>query len=262
MTGGQPKGKARAGEAAMVARQGAPDAFGAAARAAAPGAPSAAVAAAAAGAARSAAPPAHCPLVLVGMMGAGKSAVGRLLATRLGRPFLDSDDAIAAAAGAGSVRELFAREGEAAFRARERRFIAELSAYAGHVLALGGGMFAGAENVSAIRAVAFAVWLRARPETLLARLSASDRALRPLLDGDADPARLVARLAALLAERAPWYAQAHATIDTDGLATEDVAALVLALLAAPAPTPPAPAPPVPAPPVPAPPVPPGLPPCA
>jgi len=178
------------------------------------------------------------PLALVGMMGAGKSEVGRLLAARLGRPFVDSDDAIAAAASAASVRELFAREGEAAFRARERRFIAELPSHAGHVLALGGGMFVGAENVRAIHEASWTAWLRARPETLLARLSAADRAARPLLSGveagpdaapDAESAAL-ARLAGLLAERAPWYAQAHTTIDTDGLAPPAVAALVLAAL--------------------------------
>lgn len=168
------------------------------------------------------------PIALVGMMGAGKSAVGRLLAARLGRPFADSDLAIAAELGS-TVRELFAREGEAGFRARERRFIAALPAYAGYVLALGGGMFAGAGNVGAIRAQAWTVWLRARPETLLARLSAAERAERPLLAGNEVPARL----AALLAERAPWYAQAHITIDTDGLAPAAVTALVAAALEAP-----------------------------
>lgn len=172
------------------------------------------------------------PIALVGMMGAGKSAVGRLLAARLGRPFADSDLAIAAALGS-TVRELFAREGEAGFRARERRFIAELPAYAGYVLALGGGMFAGADNVRAIQDAAWTAWLRARPETLLARLSAAERAERPLLAGDEAPALLAARLAALLAERDPWYARAHITIDTDGLAPAAVAARIAAALETP-----------------------------
>lgn len=170
------------------------------------------------------------PLALVGMMGAGKTAVGRLLAARLGRPFVDSDDAIAAAARVASVRELFAREGEAGFRVRERRFIAELSSRSGHVLALGGGMFVGPENVRAIREAARTVWLRARPETLLARLSAAERAARPLLAGAEAGADAEGQLAALLAARVPWYAQAHLTIDTDGLAPAAVAALVLAAL--------------------------------
>lgn len=161
-------------------------------------------------------------------MGAGKSVVGRLLAARLGRPFIDTDDAIAAELGS-SVRELFAREGEAAFRARERRFIAELPAYSRHVLALGGGMFVGADNVSAIRGAAWTVWLRATAGTLLARLSAAERAERPLLAGDGAPDRL----AALLTERAPWYARAHVVIDTDGLAPAAVAARVAAALALP-----------------------------
>lgn len=177
---------------------------------------------------------AGCPVALVGMMGAGKSEVGRLLAARLGRPFVDADDAIAAAAGAASVRDLMAREGEAGFRALERRFIAGLPSRSGHVLALGGGMFVGAENVRAIRAAAWTVWLRARPETLLARLPAAERAARPLLateeaGPDAESA-VLARLATLLAARAPWYAQAHTTIDTDGLAPDAVASLVLAAL--------------------------------
>ena len=170
------------------------------------------------------------PLALVGMMGAGKSEVGRLLAARLRRPFVDSDDAIATAASATSVRELFAREGEAGFRARERRFIANLASCSGHVLALGGGMFVGAENVRAIREAAWTVWLRACPETLLARLSAGERAARPLLGAGEDPACLGERLATLLAARAPWYARAHTTIDTDGLAPDAVASLVLAAL--------------------------------
>ncbi len=168
------------------------------------------------------------PIALVGMMGAGKSAVGRLLAARLGRPFADSDELIQAATGR-SIAEIFATEGEAAFRARERRFITELPAYAGHVLALGGGMFVGAENVARIRAAARTVWLRARVETLLSRLVRAEGDERPLVaGGDAG-----AKLLRLLAARASWYAQADMTVDTDDREPAVVAALIAAEFAEP-----------------------------
>lgn len=160
-------------------------------------------------------------IALVGLMGAGKSAVGRILAARLGRPFADTDALIEAEAGA-TIAELWAAEGEEAFRARERRWIEDIpKLLSGHVIALGGGMFVGEENVARLRASTWSVWLRARLATLLARL-AGDSTGRPLLTGP-DPA---ARLAELEAARAPWYERAHVVLDTDDGEPAEVAAAV------------------------------------
>jgi 3-dehydroquinate synthase len=164
---------------------------------------------------------------LVGAMGAGKSAVGARLAARLGLPFVDADAEIERAAGL-RVAEIFAREGEAGFRARER---AAIEALAGRpaVVALGGGAIAQPGAAERLAATGTVVWLRARPETLAARVG--DAADRPLLAGLGPAARL-ARLAALLAEREPCYATAHVAIDTDGIDAETVAERLAVRLAA------------------------------
>jgi shikimate kinase len=166
-------------------------------------------------------------VALVGLMGAGKSTVGRVVAARLGRPFADTDALIEAEAGC-SIAELFAGEGEAAFRERERRWIGRISSdLRGHVLALGGGMFVGEENVARIRAAALTVWLKAEVDTLLDRLDPALAAVRPLLGGG-DPR---VRLAELLAARAPWYGRAHIRVSTDGQDAATVAAEVAAAVA-------------------------------
>lgn len=175
-----------------------------------------------------AAGPTERPIALVGMMGAGKSAVGRALAARLGRTFADTDALIEVEAGR-TVAEIFAREGEAAFRGYERRLIERLTSFRRHVLALGGGMFVGEENVARIGAAAATIWLRARVDTLVARLGPRAGEDRPLLR-PGDPAE---RLAALLAERAPWYGRAQLALDTDGLEVEEVAAAITRALAEP-----------------------------
>lgn len=159
---------------------------------------------------------AHGPhLVLVGMMGVGKSTVGRRAAQRLGWPFIDADYALEARAGC-SVREVFARDGEPGFRDLETAVLADL--LAGDrptVIAAGGGAMLRETNRDAARARAEVVWLRARPETLLARLGGKADA-RPLLDGDA--ATTVRRL---VVEREPVYvAAAHHVIDVDELTAE------------------------------------------
>lgn len=165
------------------------------------------------------------PIALIGMMGAGKSVVGQVLAERLGRPFADTDRLIEVEAGQ-AIRDLFAKEGEAAFRAREQLLIDRIAeSLSGYVLALGGGMFVGEANVTRIRAVAFTVWLRARVDTLVSRLGSRARIERPLLDGREGEEE---RLAQLLAARTPWYGRAHLKIDTDGLDVDQVAALVAA----------------------------------
>jgi shikimate kinase len=159
------------------------------------------------------------------MMAAGKTVVGGELAKLLGRRFADTDSIIAAAAGT-TVHALFALEGEAGFRARERALAAALGRYPGHVLALGGGMFVGEEMVGLIRAAARTIWLQATVETLGKRLDAAGTAARPMLEG-VDP---LARLRTLLAERSPWYAQADLAIATDGLSPRAVARAIATAL--------------------------------
>jgi shikimate kinase len=160
-------------------------------------------------------------IVLVGLSGAGKSAVGRVLAARLGRPFADLDERIEAEAGA-SIDALWVAEGEAAFRARERDWIDRLPVeLRGHVVAAGGGLFVGEENVSLLCASAVIVWLRARVDTLVHRLGGG-AARRPLIKGS-DPG---ARLGELARAREEWYARAHVAVDTDGLALAEAAAAV------------------------------------
>ena len=155
--------------------------------------------------------PAFAPgrtLVLVGLMGAGKSSVGRRLAARLGLPFTDADQEIEAAAGM-TVSEIFARHGEPAFRDGERRVIARLLGDSVHVLATGGGAFINAETRARIRESAISVWLKAPVELLLQRVGRRDT--RPLLR-QGDPKEILEKL---LAERAPVYAEADLTVDSE-----------------------------------------------
>ncbi len=151
------------------------------------------------------------------MMGAGKTSVGKALALRLQRPFHDTDAEVEQAAGA-SVAEIFAREGEPAFRERERGAVAELLEGRA-VVALGGGAMAQPETRALIRRRGTSVYLRATAETLLARVG--DAEARPLLAGLDDGER-IARLRALLEERAPAYACADRVVDTDGCSLEVV----------------------------------------
>ena len=166
---------------------------------------------------------------LVGMMGAGKSTIGERLARRLGRPFHDVDARIERRAGA-RIAEIFATRGEPAFRALERAEIGRLPAR-GAVVALGGGAIAQPGAARRLASRGTIVYLRARPETLVARIG--DAAERPLLAGLA-PDERVARVAALLAEREPHYATAHVAIDTDALDPDAIAARIEAALAPPA----------------------------
>ncbi len=142
-------------------------------------------------------------IVLCGLSGAGKSTVGPLLARRLGRPFVDIDRSVEVTAGC-SVREILARDGEAAFRSRERA--ATLDAFAAAtpaVVALGGGALEDDATLAAALAQLL-VWLDAPVKVLVPRVDGS----RPLLAGDAET-----RLAALAAKRAPRYGQAHLIVD-------------------------------------------------
>jgi shikimate kinase len=165
-------------------------------------------------------------LVLVGLMGAGKSTVGARCAARLGRAFVDVDDVVEVHTGR-AVAEIFAADGETAFRALERAALADVCASpAPLVIACGGGAMGDADNRRAVRARGCVIWLTADADTLAARVgSGTDRAQRPLLAGDAAPAATLERLALV---RAPAYeAAAHATVDTAGRTIDDVATAVV-----------------------------------
>jgi shikimate kinase len=164
-------------------------------------------------------------LVLVGLMGVGKSTVGRLLAARLERPFVDSDADLEADSGA-TIGELFARIGERHFRALESERVRHIAALRGQVVAVGGGALLDPINVTHLRGTGDLVLLDAEPEELAARIDAEDGgASRPLLAGSEDP---VARLAALHDQRERIYeAAASHWIDTTGRTPEEVADEVL-----------------------------------
>jgi shikimate kinase len=162
-------------------------------------------------------------IVLVGLMGAGKSCIGKRLAARLGVRFVDADQEIEQAAGC-SVAEIFARHGEAAFRDGERRVIARLLGEPPHVLATGGGAFMDPSTRTLLRSRAVTVWLRADLEVMLARVSR--RGNRPLLK-TGDPRTVLERL---IAERYPVYAEADLTVDSiDGPPDATVERVIAAL---------------------------------
>lgn len=146
-------------------------------------------------------------IVLIGMMGAGKTTIGRRLAPRLGLPFYDADHEIEHAAGM-SVSELFRRHGEMSFRRGEAQVIARLLAGPPHVMATGGGAVLDATTRRLIKEKAISVWLKADLDTIERR--ATRRDTRPLLqEGDAR-----AILARLLEERAPYYAEADVAVES------------------------------------------------
>jgi shikimate kinase len=160
-------------------------------------------------------------ILLVGMMGAGKTTAGKRVAQALGWDYLDSDAEVERATGA-TVPELFARQGEAAFRDAETAALRRACAStAPVVVSVAGGAVLRPENRQLIRSSGRVVWLRARPETLASRVG--DGAGRPLLDDD--PA---AALVALDAVRRPLYAEvAEEIIDVDDLGPAEVAALII-----------------------------------
>ena len=158
-------------------------------------------------------------VVLVGFMGSGKSSVGRELARRFGTPFVDVDERIESAAGF-TIGDLFAREGEPAFREREKAALLEVLSLKGCVIATGGGAFADEGNRVLLRSYAPVVYLEAAVETLLERLAGCHG--RPLLRGE-DREEVVREL---LSRRVPGYRTADVTVRTDGRTVEEVAGRV------------------------------------
>lgn len=169
-------------------------------------------------------PPTDRSIVLVGLMGAGKSSIGRRLAQRLGLPFIDADKEIEAAAGC-TIEEIFSRLGEAAFRDGERRVILRLLERPPHVLATGGGAFIDPQIRARVKETAVSVWLHADLDLLVRRVSR--RSNRPLLK-QGQPRDV---LAALIAKRYPLYAEADIRVESaDGPPEQTVQRVIDGLL--------------------------------
>jgi len=163
------------------------------------------------------------PLVLVGMMGAGKTTVGRRLASRLGRQFIDSDEEIERAAQM-SIPEIFEQRGEGEFRAGEMRVIARLLKEKDIVLATGGGAFVNPDTRALVKAEAVSVWLKADLDVLFERVSR--RSNRPLLK-TADPKGTLEKL---IADRYPLYQEADITVISRDVPQDQVAGDVIGAL--------------------------------
>ncbi len=162
-------------------------------------------------------------VALVGMMGAGKSSIGRRLASRLKVPFRDADSEIEQAAGC-TIAEIFARYGEPAFREGERKVIERLLAEPPHVLATGGGAFIDPGTRARMKDCAVSVWIKAPVDVLLARVQRKND--RPLLK-TGDPREVMERL---LKVREPIYAEADLTVSSEsGPHAETVERIVTAL---------------------------------
>jgi shikimate kinase len=166
----------------------------------------------------------HRPFFLIGYRGTGKSTVARLLAQRICWAWLDSDALLETRAGR-SIRQIFAEEGEAAFRALEADLLPELCLCQGHVIATGGGVVLREENRLRLKQNGIVVWLRADATTLWQRLQtdATTATRRPNLTVGG-----LAEIEELLRVREPLYADcAHCVVDTVGRSAEDVAEAIL-----------------------------------
>lgn len=162
-------------------------------------------------------------IALVGMMGAGKSSIGRRLAARLKVPFRDADSEIEQAAGC-TVAEIFARYGEPAFRDGERKVIDRLLGEPPHVLATGGGAFIDPETRSRMKDRAVPIWIKAPVDVLLSRVQRKGD--RPLLK-NGDPREILERL---LNERAPIYAEADFAVESQNGPHADTVERIVAVL--------------------------------
>src|SRR6202030_2541948 len=164
-------------------------------------------------------------IVLVGIMGVGKSSIGRRLAARLGVPFVDADSEIEKAAGM-SIADIFARHAWADYRSGEARVIARLLDGGPQVLATGGGAVMNADPRAAIKAKGVSIWLSAELDVLMRRINKRKNE-RPLLQ-TADPA---ATLRQLLVAREPFYAQADLTVQSREVPHEAIVAEIMTALA-------------------------------
>lgn len=166
----------------------------------------------------------HRPIVLVGMMGAGKTAVGKAMAGRLDVPFRDTDEALEAAANR-TIAEIFERDGEAFFRDRETEVLARLLSEAPSVLSTGGGAFMSERNRDLIDQKAISVWLKADLDLLWSRVK--HKTTRPLLRTE-NPRQTLQEIART---REPVYAKAAMIVDAeDDLSIEDMADKVIGSL--------------------------------
>ena len=163
-------------------------------------------------------------VVLIGLMGAGKTAVGRRLANRLDLPFIDADSEIEVAAGA-SISEIFAEHGEAYFRQGERKVIARLLENGPQVLATGGGAYMNPDTRANIKAHGLSVWLKADIKVLMKRVGRRDN--RPLLAAG-DPEKVMKRL---MEERYPVYAEADVTVESRDVPHDVIVGAVIDALA-------------------------------
>ncbi len=166
-------------------------------------------------------------LALIGLRGTGKSTVGRILAQRLDRPFVDADVEVERIASR-PIPAIFAEEGEPAFRDWESRVLEELTTRRDAILATGGGVVLREPNRRLLRAFGFVVWLAADPNVLAARLQANPGGLahRPALT----PAGTLAEIADILRTRSPLYREvADAVVETDRRTASEVADAILEL---------------------------------
>ncbi len=161
-------------------------------------------------------------VILIGFMGAGKSVVGRLLARRLGRCFVETDEMIAAQEGR-SIPEIFTAKGEAYFRELEAEILRPLKLKHGDVIATGGGLPCGERRMEALKELGTVIWLAGNFETLYQR--ASGAGARPMLDG-----RSTDEVRALYESRIPYYRQANLMVETDRLGVDQVVNHILLLL--------------------------------
>jgi shikimate kinase len=163
-------------------------------------------------------------IILSGFMGTGKTSVGRRLAERLAFEFVDLDDLIEAEARL-PIPQIFATRGEAAFRALEREMVARMRGRERSVIATGGGAIVDRGNLEALRRIGVVIALTAAPEVIVSRIGGGED--RPMLWGLDTRQRIMA----LLAERAPAYAQADLLVDTSSRSVDEVVEHILGLLA-------------------------------
>lgn len=163
-------------------------------------------------------------IVLIGLMGTGKSAIGRTIGKKLGRRFIDTDRFIERKAGK-TIAEIFEQDGESIFRKLEKEIIRRISQYIGIVIATGGGLIVDQENFSCLKESGWIIALYASPETIYKRIEG--KRIRPLLLKQEDP---VKKLEEILNNRKPIYAQAHFHVDTENKEIDEIADEIISLL--------------------------------